>query len=98
MKTNLKLLYLTLTAIAIAPPLFAVEPTPSGAVPPVGPNYTLVFTDDFSTDPNSNGKWTIFRRQGDLNQEGYCDASKQTWYLTRPKLNLAIAAFANYEL
>jgi len=98
MKTNVKLLYLTITSIAIAPPLFAVEPTPSGVPPPVAPNYTLVFSDDFSIDPNSNGNWTVFRRQGDLNGEGYWDASKQTWYLTRPKRNLAIAAFANYEL
>lgn len=41
---------------------------------------------------------TIFRRQGDLNGEGYWDATKQAWYLTRPKINLAIAAFANYGL
>ncbi len=69
-----------------------------GRCPPWGLTTRWFFTDDFSTDPNSNGKWTIFRRQGDLNQEGYWDASKQTWYLTRPKPNLAIAAFANYEL
>ena len=65
---------------------------------PATRSYSLVFSDDFSTNPNSNGQWTVFRRQGDLNEEGYWDAATHVWYLTRPKKDLAIAAFANYEL
>jgi hypothetical protein len=96
MKTNVACLCLTLSTL-IAPSLFGAEPTPSGQ-PPAPRDYTLVFSDDFSTDPNSNGQWTVSRRQGDLNQEGYWDATKQVWYLTRQAENLAVAAFANYEL
>ena len=96
MKTNVLCLCLTLSTL-IAPSLFGAEPTPSGQ-PPAPRDYTLVFSDDFSTDPNSNGQWTVSRRQGDLNQEGYWDATKQVWYLTRQAENLAVAAFANYEL
>src|SRR5438874_12376791 len=97
MRANGKLFYLTLAAITISPSLFAVEPTPSGPLPATR-SYSLVFSDDFSTDPNSNGQWTVFRRQGDVNEEGYWDATQHVWYLTRPKKDLAIAAFANYEL
>ncbi|HST08838.1 MAG TPA: hypothetical protein VLL05_00560, partial [Terriglobales bacterium] len=58
----------------------------------------LVFSDDFSTDPNSDGNWTVFRRQRNPNKEGYWDPVQQVWYLTTQSLNLATAAFANYEL
>src|SRR5215470_2359728 len=96
MKT--KLLYLTLTFLAIAPSLFA-DPSPAErAAQPQGPIYTLVFSDDFSTDPNTNGQWTVFRRQGNLHTEGYWDPIQQVWYLTRQRTDLATAAFANYEL
>jgi hypothetical protein len=81
----------------LAPRLFAVEPTPAG-VPPPKISYKLVFSDDFSTDPNTNGKWTVFRRQGNLNAEGYWDSTQHVWYLTRRKSDLSTAAFANYEL
>jgi hypothetical protein len=64
----------------------------------VPPSYQLVFSDDFSTDPNSNRNWTVFRRQGDPNKEGYWDPTQQVWYLTTQAVNLATAAFANYEL
>ena len=82
---------------ALASVAFAVEPTPHGG-PLAGHSYTLVFSDDFSTDPNSNGNWTVFRRQGNVNEEGYWDPTQQVWYLTTQALNLATAAFANYEL
>jgi hypothetical protein len=98
-KTPLTKLAGLLAAIccALASVAFAVEATPAGrAVVPR--SYELVFSDDFSTDPNSNGNWTVFRRQGDLNEEGYWDPTQQVWYLTRQAINLATAAFANYEL
>jgi Bacterial lectin len=89
--------YIILAFIAIGTRLFAVEPTPHGAPPPM-PSYTLVFSDDFSTDPNTNGQWTVFRKQGNLDQEGYWDPIQQVWHLTRQQMSLATAAFANYEL
>lgn len=97
MKAKLAFLFLILSSLATTATLFAVEPTPSGGRP-VTHDFTLVFSDDFSTNPNSNGQWTVFRRQGDVNQEGYWDATNHVWYLTRPTKDLAIAAFANYEL
>ena len=98
MKT--KPLYVLLTFIAIAPYLFGVEPTPPAApAPAAAPIYTLAFSDDFSTNPNRNGQWTVFRRQGDPNREGSWDPIEQVWYLTRQHpQDLATAAFANYEL
>ena len=98
MKT--KPLYVLLTFIAIAPCLFGVEPTPPAApAPAAAPIYTLAFSDDFSTNPNRNGQWTVFRRQGDPNREGSWDPIEQVWYLTRQHpQDLATAAFANYEL
>src|SRR5690349_3270819 len=100
MKTTPTLICLTLASIAATHPLGAAEPTPSGAQapPPPQPKYTLVFSDDFSTDPNSNGQWTVFRRQGIVTQEGFWNATEHDWYLTTKNKNLACAAFANYEL
>jgi hypothetical protein len=100
MKPSLLTIALTFTSVVLSPSILAAEPTPAGGAPapPAEPNYTLVFSDDFSTNPNSNGKWTVFRRQGNPNEEGYWDPASATWYLTRQQANLAIAAFANYEL
>lgn len=98
MKTILTVIALSLTSVVVAPPLWA-EPTPSSKdAPPVQRNYTLVFSDDFTTNPNTNGNWTVFRRQNDINAEGYWDPTSLSWYLTTQKNNLATAAFANYEL
>jgi hypothetical protein len=76
---------------------FAVEPTPHSE-PLLAPSYQLVFSDEFSTDPNSNGNWTVFRAQNDPTREGYWDPTQQVWYLTTQSGGLATAAFANYEL
>jgi hypothetical protein len=59
---------------------------------------TYDFSDDFSTDPNNNGKWLIFRRTNDLINEAYWDATNQYMYLTRLSSYEAAAIFANYEL
>jgi hypothetical protein len=64
----------------------------------VASSYQLVFSDDFSTDPNSNGNWTVFRALNDPTREGYWDPTQQVWYLTTHWIGLATAAFANYEL
>lgn len=99
MKTILTLIALCLTSAAVAPALWSAEPTPSSKdAPPVQRNYTLVFSDDFTTNPNTNGKWTVFRRQNNINAEGYWDPTSLSWYLTTQKNDLATAAFANYEL
>jgi Bacterial lectin len=100
MKTGIVPLCIATIFVSVAPGLFAGDPSPSPAPagPPLAPHYHLVFSDDFSTDPNTNGNWTIFRRQHDPNNEGYWDPVHHDWYLTRATTNLAIAAFANYEL
>ena len=59
---------------------------------------TLVFADDFSTDPNTNGRWTIHRYANDLDNEAFWDATNQTWHLTGAHDYLGVAVFANYEL
>ena len=61
---------------ALASVAFAVEPTPHSE-PLLAPSYQLVFSDDFSTDPNSNGNWTVFRAQNDPTREGYWDPTQQ---------------------
>ena len=63
-----------------------------------GPPMTLVFSDDFSTDPNSNGKWSVHRYADDSNGEAVWDTMAKTWHLTRPTVSRAAAVFANYEL
>jgi hypothetical protein len=100
MKTILTLTALALISAVAAPSLSAApESTPSSKnAPVVQPKYTLAFSEDFSTDPNSNGKWTVFRRQNDFTAEGYWDATAKDWYLTTRKYDLATAAFANFEL
>jgi len=69
----------------------------TGANPNASP-LTLVFSDDFSTNPNTNGLWTIHRYAGDPNTEASWDRAGQGWDLTRPATYRAAAVFANYEL
>jgi len=85
-------IWCALTSVA-----FADEPTLRGE-PLVAPSYQLVFSDDFSTDPNSNGNWTVFRTTNNPNKEGYWDPTQQVWYLTTHSYSLGTAAFANYDL
>lgn len=61
-------------------------------------SMTLVFSDDFSTDPNSNGLWTIHRYDNDPKNEAYWSATSQSWHLTRANTYKAVAVFANYDL
>jgi hypothetical protein len=111
MKTKsvtIKLARLILTAgCAIASSAGAVEPLPSpgyqtqsaaekenALVTPL----SLVFADDFSTDPNTNGLWTLHRKVGDLANEAVWDPTAHSWHLTHAVGNLAVAVFANYDL
>jgi Bacterial lectin len=64
-----------------------------------GSPMTLVFSDDFSTDPNSNGLWTIHRYDDDPENEAYWNAAGEIWHLTRVNDTYkAVAVFANYDL
>ena len=58
----------------------------------------LVFSDDFSTDPNTNGQWTINRYAGDPTTEAAWDSTARAWDLTRASSVKGVAVFANYEL
>ena len=69
----------------------------TGANPNSSP-LTLVFSDDFSTNPNTNGQWTIHRSFGDPKTEASWDAAGQGWDLVRPATSRGVAVFANYEL
>ena len=55
-----------------------------------------LFEDDFSTNPNTNGKWRIYRYYGSSYQEGYWSGSD--FYLTRNVDSRSCAAFANFDL
>lgn len=61
---------------------------------------TLVFSDDFSTDPNTNGQWTIHRNGSNPNTEAVWDSKRQVWGLTRAHDagGAGVAVFANYDL
>lgn len=63
-------------------------------------DLVVAFTDDFSTNPNSGGRWvmTTYRSQGDLHAEAAWDATKRTLYLTRAVASRGTALFANYPL
>jgi len=61
-------------------------------------NLVSAFADDFSVNPSSSGRWTIYRTQGDLNAEASWDATAQTLYLTRAVASRGTALFANYPL
>jgi len=69
----------------------------TGADPNASP-LTLVFSDDFSTNPNTNGLWTIHRYANDPNTEASWDGAKQAWDLVRPATSRGVAVFANYDL
>lgn len=56
-----------------------------------------VFADDFSTDPNTSGQWSIHRLQETPSSEAAYSTSEQDWYLTTTGGG-AVAAFANAAL
>jgi hypothetical protein len=81
-----------------APPVRATSSDEDAGASSDTPALTLVFSDDFSTDPNTNGQWTIHRNAGDPKSEAAWDSTRQAWGLTRAEVNRGVAVFANYEL
>ena len=89
------LAYLSLVAASPARAISADNVTGASAG---SPGLTLAFSDDFSTDPNTNGLWTIHRYVDDRNTEAVWDSSRQAFDLILPATYRAVAVFANYEL
>ncbi|MEM0242929.1 MAG: DUF2341 domain-containing protein [Candidatus Aenigmatarchaeota archaeon] len=60
-------------------------------------NGDLVFEffDDFRTNPNTNGKWRIFRYSNDVNNEFVWDNTNNQVYLTRNLNGKGVMAFFN---
>ncbi|KAA3659275.1 MAG: hypothetical protein DWQ10_09155, partial [Calditrichaeota bacterium] len=56
------------------------------------------FSEDFSTDPNHNGKWTVYRYNGSIYYEGDWNPADSSFFLTRASGNKACAAFIDYQL
>lgn len=81
-----------------ASPARAINSVEDTGASPDSPALTLVFSDDFSTDPNTNGQWTIHRHAGDPSTEAVWDSAKQAFDLVRPAGSRGAAVFANYEL
>ena len=65
-----------------------VTPTPT---PP------STFAEDFSSDPNTSGKWRFYRATSNT-VEDFWDAGGQQLYLTTGAAGTGAAAFANYAL
>jgi len=61
--------------------------------PSVMPNF--IFYDDFSSDPNSNGKWRVYRYNGSPSSEFYWDGEKV--YLTTAERDRGSFAFMNVD-
>jgi murein DD-endopeptidase MepM/ murein hydrolase activator NlpD len=87
--------------------LFVGTPFPSFAA--VGspfersPNTTLLdpilaFSDDFSSDPNTSGRWSVHRFSEDPANEVSWDAGAGQLYLTRAVAGTGVAMFAEYDL
>jgi len=76
----------------------AVTPNQNTAYSEDGRSLSLVFADDFSTDPNTNGQWTIHRYADDPASEAKWSPSHHSWHLTRPATDRGVAVFANYDL
>jgi hypothetical protein len=91
-------LVLAYLSLASAPAARAISSDQNLSANPDSPALTLVFSDDFSTDPNTNGQWTIHRHVGDTSNEAVWDSAHQAFHLTRAALNIGVAVFANYEL
>jgi len=62
------------------------------------PQFVTAISENFSTDPNTNGKWGINHHNSDLSNEAPWDSTNQTLYLTRAVGGIGVAAFADYQL
>lgn len=59
---------------------------------------SIVFCDDFSSNPNTNGLWTIFRGHGDAQNESSWDEELRALFLTRAADSKYALVLANYDL
>ncbi|MEW5760403.1 MAG: DUF2341 domain-containing protein [Candidatus Thermoplasmatota archaeon] len=63
-------------------------------------NYTKtleLFSDDFSSDPNTNNKWEIYRNKGDTANEFVWDNTNEFVYLAKAVNSRGIMAFAKVQ-
>lgn len=71
----------------------------AGIAPTSARAGTVVFAEDFSTDPNINGRWTIYRSaNNDTANEVSWDATQGVVHVVRPVVGRAAALFARYDL
>jgi len=57
------------------------------------PDATLEFYENFASDPNTNGKWTIYRYAGDTANEFAYDSTNRRVYLTTSATYKGVMAF-----
>ena len=88
MTIALRVLLALLTTLTVAASI-----PPSSAAPDLA-----FFSDDFSTDPNTNGLWRVHRYTPDTQNQASWDATAQTLFLTRAAGYRAVAMFANFQL
>lgn len=62
------------------------------------PEKVFLFYDNFSKDPNNNGKWIIIRNSNDTNTECAWDPIEQRLYLTKDEKFRACMALMNVDL
>jgi len=98
-QTSFTRLTLSLAAcLALSATTGAAASLPGNSESDPAPSLSLVFSDDFTTDPNTNGQWSIHRYVDDPDTEAVWDSAAQAWHLTLPATYRAVAAFANYDL
>lgn len=87
-------LMLAIAAIIILPTSIATALAPI----PLNSAASQFFADDFSQNPNTSGKWTIYRYEGNQSKECSWNQKKSFVYLTRAAPSKACAMFANKPL
>jgi len=59
------------------------------------PDRTFLFYEDFLTDPNTDGKWIVFRSLGNTSAEFVWDSNSHFVHLTMPVNNAGVLAVIN---
>ena len=70
----------------------------SDKVNAVNGKYIFLFYDDFSTNPNLNSNWEIYRYSNDLENECFWDYKEKIIYLTKNVSNKACIMFISKEI
>lgn len=73
-------------------------PTTEAVLPIIPLGWEMVFRDDFTTDPNSNGLWEVLHHADVPEDEAVWDPARHHLYLTRAVLARGATIFAEYEL